>query len=190
MIKLSILIPTLHSRKFYFNNMKRILNEQIEALDNPKEVEILAFVDNRKYTTGAKRNALLEKAKGEFVVFVDDDDNLHEQYVPLILEAIKNNPDIDAVGIRGMYTEDGSRPEPFETSLKHDWEKRNGWYYRTINHISPIRRKHALAVKFPNKTVGEDYDYTMALKKTGLLKKEVVIEKPIYFYNFISNKAY
>lgn len=190
MIYLSILIPTLHSRKFHFQNITRSLHSQIEKLENPNEVEILSYTDNREKTTGHKRNVLLERAKGKFVVFVDDDDKLSPQYVELILKAIKENPQIDAIGIRGKYSEDGKTPEPFETSLKHNWEKRNGWYYRTINHISPIKREHAITVKFPDITIGEDYKYTMALKDSKLLKKEVVIETPIYFYNFISNKNY
>lgn len=166
------------------------LNAQIKSLENPEEVEVLAYIDNREKTTGYKRNILLERAKGQFVVFVDDDDKLANNYVKLIVDIIKNNPELDCVGIRGQYSEDGKKPEPFETSLSHNWEKRAGWYYRTINHISPIKREHALAVKFPDKTIGEDYEYTMALKKTGLLKNEVVIKTPIYFYNFISNKKY
>ena len=190
MIYLSVLIPTLHSRKFHFNNISKSLRSQIDALDVPGDVEVLAYADSRQRTTGFKRNVLLEKAKGKFVVFVDDDDVLSNQYIKLILNAIKTNPDIDAIGIRGEYTENGSKPAPFETSLKHQWELKNGWYYRTINHISPIKREHAIQVKFPDKVVGEDYEYTMALQKTGLLKNEVVIETPIYFYNFVSNKQY
>lgn len=191
MIQLSILIPTLHNRKFHFNNISKMLKDQIKKLEDPREVEILTFTDNRgDNTTGHKRNVLLNKSNGKFVVFVDDDDKLADTYVALILQAIKNNPDIDAIGIRGMYSENGKQPQPFETSLKHNWEFRNGWYYRTINHISPIKRKHAITVKFPDITIGEDYAYTMELMASGLLKKEVVIEYPIYFYNFISNKRY
>jgi len=190
MIQLSVLIPTLHSRKYHFENIKRALLKQKGALEFPDEVEILSYIDSREKTTGFKRNALIEQSKGLFVVFVDDDDELDDEYLKLIVEAIKNNPEIDAVGIRGQYSEDGKTQQPFETSLKHNWELKNGWYYRTINHISPIKREHAIAVKFPNKVIGEDYEYTMKLKATGLLKKEVVIKKPIYFYNFVSNKSY
>lgn len=190
MIYLSVLIPTLDNRRFYFNAIKKALTDQIKELKDPSEVEVLSYPDNRQKTTGYKRNVLLKRAKGKFVVFIDDDDKISNKYVHLLLGVIKNNPDIDAIGIRGEYTEDGKKPQPFETSLKHNWEFTNGWYYRTINHISPIKREHALQVKFPDKTIGEDYEYTMALKETGLLQKEFLIRKPIYFYNFISDKNY
>jgi hypothetical protein len=105
-----------------------------------------------------------------------------------ILKAIKNNPDIDAIGIQGLYSEDRVNYSPFETSLKHDWETKDGWHLRTINHISPIRRKHAIKVEFPNLGYKEDFIWTMELKKTGLLKKEVVIKKPMYIYEFVADK--
>ena len=190
MVYLSILIPTLRSRASFYKRLTVELQRQIKTLEDPNSVQILAYVDNREKTTGHKRNVLLERATGLFVVHLDDDDNISGKYVKLIVEAIKNNPDIDAIGIRGLYSENGGPQEPFETSLAHNWEKKDGWYYRTINHISPIKREHAIKVKFPDKVHGEDFDYTMELKASGLLKKEVVIKENIYFYNFVSNKSY
>jgi len=111
-------------------------------------------------------------------------------YIEEILKAIRENPEIDGIGIQGKYSADGSKYEPFETSLAHHWEQVNGWYYRTINHISPVRREHAVSVQFPDKCMSEDYEWTMALKKTGLLKKEVVIKKCMYIYDFVTNKNY
>jgi len=76
MIYLSILIPTLKSRAAMYQRTAQHLNAQIKSLENPEEVEVLAYIDNREKTTGYKRNILLERAKGQFVVFVDDDDSL------------------------------------------------------------------------------------------------------------------
>lgn len=189
-IKLSILIPTLITRKGYFENITSVLNQQIKTLNAQDKVEILAYTDNREKTTGYKRNVLLQKAKGLFSVFVDDDDMVASFYVAEILKAIEENPEIDAIGIQGIYSEDGGKKEPFETSLAHHWEKVNGWYYRTINHISPIKTELAKRVLFPDKVRFEDYEWTMALKETGLLKSEVVIKKKMYFYDFVSQKRY
>lgn len=189
-ILLSILIPTLGRRQLYFRRITRKIYSQIKELGLEKQVEILSYNDNGERTTGFKRNVLLQRANGLFTVFVDDDDMVADFYIREIIEAIKNNPDIDCIGIQGKYSEDRGAYKPFETSLKHNWEQKDGWYCRTINHISPIRRELAVQVLFPDKTRFEDYEWTMALKKTGLLKKEVVIEKPMYYYDFISNKQY
>lgn len=154
------------------------------------QVEIMVYEDNRQKTTGYKRNVLLRNANGKFSVFVDDDDMVASFYISEIIKTIKENPDIDAIGIQGWYSENGGRQEPFETSLKHNWEKKNGWYLRTINHISPIRTELARQVMFPDKVRFEDYYWTMKLKQTGLLKKEVVITKKMYFYDYVHNKSY
>ena len=187
-ILLSVLTPTLDSRVDFFKKITNELNRQISELPNKGEIEVLSYLDNRQKTTGFKRNALLKKSKGLFIVFVDDDDKIHKEYLFEILKAIKNNPDIDAIGIQGLYSEDRVNYSPFETSLKHDWETKDGWHLRTINHISPIRREHAIKVEFPNLGYKEDFIWTMELKKTGLLKKEVVIKKPMYIYEFVADK--
>jgi hypothetical protein len=46
--------------------------------------------------------------------------------------------------------------------------------------LNPIKRKIALSVGFLDISVGEDYDYSLRLKP--LLKTEVYIKTPIYFY--------
>ena len=160
-VLLSILVPTLVTRRGYFQRVSRVLNKQIKEGYEGK-VEILAYEDNREKSTGYKRNVLLKKAKGKFSVFVDDDDMVATFYVAEIVNAIENNPDIDAIGIQGWYSENGGKKEPFETSLKHHWEKKGDWYYRTINHISPIKTELARQVAFPDKVRYEDYEWTIA----------------------------
>lgn len=189
-VLISILIPTLVTRRGYLKRLTTAIDEQVNRLGVNEKVEVLVYEDNRQKTTGYKRNVLLKRAKGKFSVFVDDDDMVATFFIEEILKAIEENPDIDAIGIQGWYSEDGGKREPFETSLKHHWEKVNGWYYRTINHISPIKTVHALEVLFPDKVRFEDYEWTMALKETGLLKSEVVIKKKMYFYDFVSQKRY
>ena len=187
---LSILIPTLQHRAGFLIRIKNELNSQVKRLGVADEVEILVYKDNRQKTTGYKRNILLQKSKGLFTVFVDDDDMVASFYIEEILKAIKQNPEIDGIGIQGQFTNDGGKAEPFETSLAHHWETERGWYLRTLNHISPIRREHAVSVPFEDVTKFEDYNWTMALKKTGLLQKEVVIGKCMYYYDYVSLKTY
>lgn len=188
MVLLSVLIPSLTNRSEFLNRITTLLSKQINVYKLQKEVEILTLVDNREQTTGFKRNTLLNKSKGKFVVFVDDDDLVSDDYLKLICDIIRND-EVDCIGINGIYSVGGVQ-SPFETSLNHHWEIKNGTYTRTINHISPIKRELALMVRFPNKTIGEDYEYTMKLKRLGLLKVEKIIKKPIYFYNFVPNKKY
>jgi glycosyltransferase involved in cell wall biosynthesis len=184
---LSILIPSLETRKHFLDSLINMIMYQ-DGFNND-EVEVLTFIDNRENTTGHKRNILIERAKGKFVVFIDDDDKISDDYISKILEAIKSNPIIDVIGINGVYTHKGKQT-PFETSLEHHWDYEDGMFLRYTNHISPILRDHAIKIKFPNKTIGEDFEWTMKLKKSKLLKNQIVIKSPLYYYNFIANKKY
>ena len=40
------------------------------------DVEILLLFDNRHLTLGAKRNFILDRAKGDYISFIDDDDDI------------------------------------------------------------------------------------------------------------------
>ena len=64
-MKLSILICSIESRSNLLARLMAILDMQ----EHP-EAEVLVSIDNRQKKISDKRNELLEKAKGEYVVFV------------------------------------------------------------------------------------------------------------------------
>lgn len=136
-------------------------------------------------STGRKRQWLLERSQGKMIVFFDDDDWPAEDYIWQILQAMARMPDADCIGMQGWMTTDGQNREDWRISKDYfTWYKQGGMYYRTPNHISPVRRDIALRVGFPDKYVGEDYDYSMGI--LPLLKKEVKIEKDMYHYRFVN----
>ena len=187
LILLSILIPTVNGRERFFEHITRKLTKQINQVGSDL-VQLLFYKDRKgEHTTGYKRNVLIQNAKGKFVVFVDDDDDVSQDYVKSIVDKIALNPDLDAIGINGIYTSNGVQT-PFETGARWNWEMTNGYYTRFINHISPVKRAHALKIKFPDTTIGEDYDWTMNLKKSGLIKESETIKKSIYYYDYRANK--
>lgn len=179
---LSILIPTLTDRVNYLNNLLKIINNQIQAIKAEDKVEILVNSDNRQKTTGEKRNELLQLAEGDYVWFIDDDDEIYPGAIKAILEAANKNP--DCMAINGTMTTNGVNEERWYIAINNSYEKRNGIYYRYPNHITPIKRKLAVKIKFPEKTFGEDFDYATQLKNAGLLKTEEIIKLPIYHYKY------
>jgi glycosyltransferase involved in cell wall biosynthesis len=171
---LSILTVTLESRSAVFQNLIRALNAQSD-----KTVEMLANLDNGEKSIGAKRNELLKAAKGDYVVFVDDDDMVSPYYVSSILGAIKSGP--DCCGLEGIITTKTFGPRKFIHSLKYtDWYEENEVYYRCPNHLNPIKREIALEVGFPDLSFQEDKDFSLRLK--GKLQTEVYINQPLYYY--------
>jgi len=180
-IKLSILVLTIPERADKLNRLENILRPHL-PIDNSVELIISEDLPARDggLTIGARRNAALEIAQGEYVCFVDDDDIVTYDYIQEILKAIESKPDV--VGIKGHYIKGKNDPELFIQSIDYgDWFKgEDGIYYRPPTHLNPVKRELAMQVKFPNKNQGEDRDYSLALRK--LLKTEVMLDNPIYVY--------
>lgn len=183
--KLSILIPALIGRREKFNYLHKMLSEQ-----KTDEVEILVFEDSGEKTIGEKRNELMRWAKGEYVCFVDDDDEVSSDYVSKILEAIKMNP--DCCSLTGVYTVNGNNPEIFEHSLKYkEWKTTIGdypKYERPPNHLNVIKKEIAIKYSFIPVSHGEDHDWSQRIANDQALKTESIIEGVIYHYKHITNK--
>jgi len=176
-MKLSILICTIESRAKQLQNLLNLLQPQLT-----KEVEVLTECDNKQMSGGRKRQILLERAKGDYVAFIDDDDIVSEDYVASILEAIKQDP--DCIGILIDCNMEGKKKIAKASNIYEDWfENVDGYdYVRTIYHKTPVKRWIALKVGFKDMRFREDYDFSVNLKKSCLLKKEVMINKPLYKY--------
>lgn len=151
-----------------------------------RTVEIL--VDAREgITIGEKRQNLYERARGHFVISVDDDDWVSHDYVARILTALCKNPDADCASLVGVMTTSGEDPKKFEHSIKYtEWANKE-IYERTPNHLNAVRRELALQVGFPSKNHAEDHSFSTRLRP--LLKSEASIgSTPAYLYWFIPHE--
>lgn len=179
MIKLSILILTIPAREHMLTGLIQRLRPQITG----KPAEVLLH-RNAKMSIGAKRNALLRRAEGEYVVFIDDDDMVPSNYVERILEATQSSP--DCVGISGVIVANGKEKKWHISREYARWHEKDNVYYRTPNHISPVKRKIAMQAMFPETNYGEDAEYSRRI--LPLLKTEVKIEGPMYTYRYNKKK--
>lgn len=178
---LSILICTLQSRTGYLCQLLQALAPQ-----RINEVEILVESDDGSMSTGRKRNLLINKAKGKYIVFIDDDDMIAPTYVKDILEAAKQDPDV--IVFNGIMTTNGQDERKWYISKDYGYEAKNGAYYRYPNHIVPVRRSIAVQFPFQDLKIGEDYLYATAMHQAKVLKTEVKIDKELYHYQFRTNK--
>lgn len=188
-MKLSILIPVIpvYKEKFF------VLYQHLLLQIKDKEVEILAEHSEAQIhggpSTGFKRQKLLEKSKGEYVVFIDSDDWVPEYYVDEMLKACESGADCFA--INGIMTTDGQHEVKWYLSkdFKNEDGRENGKtiYLRHTNHITAVKRSIALAAGFPDKSNAEDKYYSDRL----VLRTQHVIERPMYHYRFSTqNKQY
>lgn len=183
---LSILIPTIAGREKLLERLLKTINEQMQF---ELAVEIIVEKDSRQKSIGEKRNLLLSKAKGEYSVFIDDDDIIPEYYLQEIEKAIREYP--DSIGFKGNYTENGIQKKEFIHSIKYsEYSETMYYFYRPPNHLNPIKTSIAKQFKFPHKNMFEDTDWAMQIQISGLLKTEFFIDKIMYNYNYVSNKKY
>ena len=195
-ITISILIATMPTRwgafnklhteiikqvKPYFENTPVYLGYTVVSDSSLKKIEIL--IDNSiQYNIGTKRNKLLQRATGKYIVFIDDDDHISPDYVSKILSACQTNA--DCIGISGIITTNGSDQRQWHISKDYgSWHTSpDGTYLRTPNHISPVKRELALQAGFPEVSFGEDAEYSRRL--LPLLKTETKVEGNIYHYDY------
>lgn len=150
-----------------------------------------------RLTFGHKRNVLLALARGYMVSSFDDDDRPHPNYRELILPHCHEG--VDVIGYKVAcygYAQtngefDPSIMEPADVSIKYDgwYNNRNGFkYVRCPHHIVPVRAEHVRAIGFKPMHHGEDHEYSMRMRDSGLLKTEVYIPEYLYYYLFNAKK--
>lgn len=186
-IVLSILIPTIIGREEQFNNLYAFLTEQLDRDGIWNEVEIVSECDDRTMSIGTKRQVLLNRSYGDFVVFIDDDDSIPDDYCLTIWQAIKDNPGIDAIGFLQKCT--FNQGAAVIASLSNQWdawgEYKGGYrYVRTPFFPTPMLREYAVAIGYNDMRFGEDHDFSIRLKEAGLIKNELFIPRMMYHYQY------
>lgn len=191
---LSILIPTLPERSELLKGLTIELYSQINKCDAWLRTEVLTDDAERGIlTTGEKRNNLLQKARGKYFWFLDDDDMILPGAISSILEAAKT--DCDVMAINGIMTTEGKNEKqwfialgnPYEAQIKDGKEI----YLRYPNHITPMKTKLVRDIKFPHTSNFEDKAWADLVKDSGRLKTQTVIDIPVYHYRYSHfNKTY
>lgn len=203
---LSILVPTVPRRlRTCFPDLIEKLSAQADQFGN--QVEVLGFYDNKRRTVGSKRNELLRAAHGRFLVFIDDDDDVTDDFVQLLFGAASAHPDAHVIVYDCITTINNDpnqttystysvkNPKPF-----HQW--REHWEYGDIvgeiqwrgqpAHTMCWRSEIAKKYLFSNINFGEDMDWIERVYRNEDIvhkagrRKEVRINKVLYFYKFNS----
>lgn len=180
---LSILICHLPERADFMTRLMAILQPQ---LDRHPEVEVLIDATGREMLTGTKRNKLMERATGKYSVYVDVDDRVADDYIDRIIEATQHNPDV--IPINGVYSCDGGVQKPWVMRLGMEYKDFPDRFHRWPNHIAPMKRDLIKHIKFPDRRLGEDFEWSKKIHDMKILKTEFHIPSIMYYYDYVSTK--
>lgn len=173
---LSICIPTILGREQAY---ERLESHIWQMVGDRKGVEVLMMQDNKELTIGAKRQQLLDACEGQYVVMVDDDDDIDPSFIESVLPMLG---DVDCCTYRESVRING-REHTCNHSIKYaDWgSKQDGYdFVRTPYYKDVIKTEIARKVGFKSVRYGEDHIQARALKP--LLKTEAHIDRVMYYY--------
>jgi glycosyltransferase involved in cell wall biosynthesis len=183
-IKFSILVPTIPSRTKFLMPLVEKLQAQIK--DHP--VEIVAVLDNKKRSIGLKRDALVQIALGDYLAFVDDDDEVADDYVDSILKMIEDKPGVDVITFKQWVTINGGNPFTvdfrvgFENEQAHQIDDIWQNIQRSPFHVCVWRRKLCQKFSFADASYGEDWHWAKRVLEE--VQSASHIDKHLHFYRY------
>lgn len=178
MILLSILIPIYPTR----NSAPLLYKLQKQAEGRP--VEILTCPG--KGQSGHKRHHLLSIASGEYVCFVDDDDDVSLDYIDTLLEGIRSGADVVTFSLR-LTTH--NRTEVWNLSGRQDDRKAG---LMSMNHLCVWRKDLAQLVAWcPSLGPADDMLwYRPLISYLEHTKKQLTyfhVGRVLYYYQYNPN---
>lgn len=176
-MKLSILIPALTFRNstVLFNS----LGEQIRHCSY--DVEVLTESDSGELTSGQKRNKLMNRAKGEYICFIDDDDQIGTDYVDSILATIDNRK-TDVITFNLQFVRDQKPREIWKFGL---WPNNRRRGKMCANHLCVWKKSIADKVAWCDELGNwDDHLWFEPVYYAGLAKSIQHIPKVLYLYQY------
>lgn len=182
-VLLSILIISIPTRLDKLAKLYTKLQQQIGS----EPVEILTIVDNKAMGLGEKRNMALSLARGKYLAFLDDDDDISDDYISSILPVIRNScPDV--VCFRQHCTVNGKTFE-VDFDLKNPIEQMSQDSKGNLNNIKrppwhmciwkSVLAKHT---PFPEISWGEDSAWITLLCQRSKVQHK--LNKILHYYQY------
>jgi len=109
-IKLSILILSIPSRIHFLKPLMEKLENQIGERE---DVEIISLMDNKSLGISEKRNELMKIARGSHLAWIDDDDDVADNYVEKLTQTIADNPTVDVISFNQLCYLEGIEAKVF-----------------------------------------------------------------------------
>ena len=165
---LSILIPSIPYRfESHLLPLWKELQRQCNEAMYGSRVEILILSDNKHRSIGAKRQALLNLAQGEYIAFMDDDDKPNDKYIiNFLYEVLPNSVKSDVITFNQHVSINGEQfPLTFKFGHEVNEEPNKDGFTRPPWHVCFWRRDVVQHCTFPNSNYGEDWAWAEQANK-------------------------
>lgn len=182
MIKLSIIIPMYNTEPYIDQLLKALapqLTDETEVIvvDDGSDFPFLPPYPSIKVIrqtnkgVSAARNAGLKKAKGQYIVFIDSDDLVSDDYIAQVFKAIEPEPDTVYISWKHLSG-------PIGKIIKGPNDEFNPYNRCVWNRV--FKKTYIKGMKFNEEMqVAEDDDFLNHLPTPA---SKTYIEKPIYIY--------
>ena len=187
----SILIPTIPGREKGLQTLMTTIREKVNRICPDMRIEFCIAFDNREMSIGMKRQRLLDDAKGKYLSFIDDDDDITDAYVEDLWVCVQGEYDVMRIwGQMSQYKFVHSTAVKITDKMATQGE--NAVFQRPPNHLNPMLAVLAKMVPFKNAVYGEDLDWTVSLYRTGFLTREYQSDpsRIHYIYNLGDRKVH
>lgn len=182
---LSVIIPYYNVEK-YLNQLLETLSKQVTdeveviVVDDGSDVEFKTdykwakVIRQKNGGVSSARNTGLDNAKGQYIAFIDADDNVSDNYIVNILEKAKNE-NFDYLNLSWK-----SVPKGIEVILK-SVDDNFPFYNRSV--WNRVYKKSIIGnTRFnTRKSFGEDAEFSKSVIKNGM--KKSFISEFMYYYN-------
>lgn len=177
----SILIPTIAGREESLQRLLASINEKKKRNCPGLCIEICVSFDNKDVTIGAKRQQLMKDARGKYMSFIDDDDDVTDAYFEDAQACIEGKYEV--CRLRGQIKEFTftHSVEYNETSMLAVGDV----FTRPPNHLNVMLADAAKFVPFNDLKSGEDFDWSIRLSKLRFFTREYtsIPSRIHYIYN-------
>jgi hypothetical protein len=165
---ITFMIPTIQGREESLRNLMSSIHEKMGRLASHLHYTIDLAFDNREMSIGMKREHLVQNSKGKYSAFIDDDDDITDEYIEDLVETIRGSYPV--MRLRGRID-----PYTFTHSVAISLDSPMAIgevFVRPPNHLNPIMTDVAKLVHYGDVVRGEDFDWAFRMAKSGFLTQE------------------